>query len=134
MNKPYAIIFFGILAIVIGIGKDETEFIPSELKLTIGILLIAYGIYLIYGFKEKVIKSDSTSDKKVIFKKIRPSYVYLGTGVLTMKLTQYLITKNDHILTFWIVLIGIIGFIITIYGLKLFFKERKDKKESGSIK
>jgi len=133
MNKPYAIIFFGFLAVIMGIGDDKTELIPSEIKLTIGFLAIGYGIYLIYRPKEKFTESSSTSERKKTDKKIRPSYVYLGIGVLTMKLTQYLITNNDNILSFWIIIIGIIGFSISLYGLKIFFKERREKKESGSI-
>ena len=103
MNKSYSIIFFGILAVAMGIGNDESKFIPSELKLIIGFSAIAYGIYLIYKPKGRVLESTDDSDKKVANKKSKPSKIYLAVGVLFLVLTKYLIMSNDYILNFWTV-------------------------------
>jgi uncharacterized membrane protein YfcA len=130
MNKPYAIIFFGFLAIVMGIGKDESELIPSELKLIFGILLIAYGLYLIYKPT-----SETTENKiRTISKyKTRRSYMYLAIGVLLLKSPDFFDPNNPYELNFIKILVFILGIGFVIYGLTLFFKEKKDKRESGSI-
>ena len=44
----------GLLAVFMGIGQYKSEFIPPELKLMFGILLIIYGGYLIYKPKNKI--------------------------------------------------------------------------------
>lgn len=127
MNKPYAIIFFGFLAILMGIGKNETELIPSELKLTVGILLIVYGIYLIYK------PTSENTEFKTLTKKTakqRRSYIYLAIGVLLLKSPVFFDPNNPYELNFIKILILIFGFGFVIYGLNLFFKE---KRESGSI-
>ncbi|WP_308992903.1 hypothetical protein QLS71_015420 [Mariniflexile litorale] len=130
MNKPYAIIFFGFLAVLMGIGKDKTELIPSELKLIFGLLLIAYGIYLIY--KPSTEKTEiETLTKKPAEK--RRSYIYLAIGVLLLKSPDFFDPNNPYELNFIKILIFVLGIGFVIYGLNLFFKEKKDKRESGSI-
>ena len=74
MKNPYAIIFFGVLAILMGIGKDKTELIPSELKLTIGIILIVYGIYLIYKPSTKNTETENVTKKN---KKSKPFCLFV---------------------------------------------------------
>lgn len=115
-----------------GIGDNKGELIPSWIKLFTGLLAITYGLYLLYGPKVKANESESESNKTVS-KNTRPSHSYLIVGVLLMSLTKYLIKNNDFILNFWIIIVGISGLTISIYGLIMFFKERRDKKESGSI-
>ena len=122
MNKPYAIIFFGFLAVIMGIGKNASEFIPSELKLTLGIALITYGVYLIYKpTSEKTISQTLTKKRQ---KKGR-SYVFLAIGILFLKSPSFFDPNHEYGLNFIKILIYIIGFGIVIYGLNLFFKEKQ---------
>tara|TARA_R110002033_G_C3732731_1_gene224176 strand:- start:91 stop:486 length:396 start_codon:yes stop_codon:yes gene_type:complete len=130
MKNPYTIIFFGFLAVLMGIGKDKTELIPSELKLIFGLLLIAYGIYLIY--KPSTEKTGIETLTKKQAKKGR-SYIYLTIGVLLLKSPDFLEPDNRYELNFIKILIFVLGIGFVIYGLNLFFKEKKDKRESGSI-
>jgi putative Mn2+ efflux pump MntP len=130
MNKPYAIIFFGFLAVLMGIGKDKTELIPSELKLTIGLLLIGYGIYLTYKPTTENTKTKTLTKKQA--KKGR-SYIYLAIGVLLLKSPRFFDPNNPYSMSFTKILIWVFGFGFVIYGLTLFFKEKRDKQESGSI-
>ena len=135
MDKSYVLIFFGCLALLMGVGGGKGEFIPSWLKLYAGFIAIAYGIYLRYGQKEKtdVPQSELNYEKRIASKTARPSYSYLIVGVLLLSFTKYLINSNDYILDFWTIIVGISGLTISIYGLNMFFKERREKKESGSI-
>ena len=130
MNRPYTIIFFGFLAVLMGVGKSTTEFIPSELKLTIGILLIAYGVYLMY----KPASADTTPET-LIKKQPRKgrSYIYLAIGILLLKSPVLFDPNNPYELSVVKVLIYIVGFGTVIYGLNLFFKERREKRENGSV-
>jgi len=116
MNKPNTIIFFGFLAILMSIGNHETEFIPSELKLAIGFLLIGYGIYQIYKPTKK-----------------RRSYIFLAIGVLLLKSPDFFYPNNPYELNLMKILVYIFGFGLVIYGLNLLFKEKREKGESGSI-
>ncbi|WP_044402568.1 hypothetical protein [Lacinutrix sp. Hel_I_90] len=132
MNKPYAVIFFGFLAVLMGIGKEQSELIPSELKLSIGISLIAYGVYLIYKPTSK--KSENQIQTKKQPKKGR-SYIYLTLGVLLLK-SPDLFTPNhpyENEMNLIEILVFVFGFGFVIYGLNLFFKEKRKKRESGSI-
>jgi len=133
MKKTYGILFFGCLAVLTGIGDDKSEIIPSGVKISIGFLAIGYGTYLMYNTKEKTFKSEFIKNENLERKKTRPSYFYLTIGVLLMSLTKYLIRKNDYIMSFWIIVVGICGFAISIYGLIIFFREKREKKDSGSI-
>jgi hypothetical protein len=130
MNKPYTIIFFGFLAVLMGIGKDKTELIPSELKLTIGLLLIGYGIYLTYKPTAENTKTKTLTKKQA--KKGR-SYIYLAIGVLLLKSPRFFDPNNLYTMSFTKILMSVFGFGFVIYGLNLFFKEKRDKRESGSI-
>ena len=130
MNKPYAIILFGFLAVLMGIGKNEAELIPSELKLTFGILLIIYGIYLIYKPSTENSETESLTKKQ---SKKRSSYIYLAIGALMLKSPDFFDPNNPYELNFIKVLVYIFGFGFVIYGLNLFFKEKREKRESGSI-
>lgn len=130
MNKPYAIILFGFLAILMGIGKNETELIPSELKLTFGILLIVYGIFLIYKPTTQNSETEILTKKQT---KKRRSYIYLAIGALLLKSPDFFDPNNPYELNFIKVLVYIFGFGFVIYGLNLFFKEKREKQESGSI-
>ena len=130
MNKPYPIILFGFFAVLMGIGKNETELIPSELKLTFGILLIIYGIYLIYKPSTENSEIESLTKKQ---SKKRRSYIYLAIGALMLKSPDFFDPNNPYELNFIKVLVYIFGFGFVIYGLKLFFKEKREKRESGSI-
>lgn len=134
MDKSYLYIFFGILAIAMGIGNDQGEIIPSWAKLSIGFVAIVYGIYLKYGLKKADgLESDLTTKKRTERKNSRPSYIYLTLGVLLLSISKYLINRNDYLLDFWTVIVGISGLVICAYGLNMFFRERREKKESGSI-
>ena len=83
MNKPLAIIFFGFLAVLMGIGNDKNEFFPSELKLLVGISLIIYGVYLIY--KPQTKRTELKPQINNALKKGH-SYIYLALGVLLIKI------------------------------------------------
>ena len=130
MNKSYAIILFGFLAVLMGIGKNKTELIPSELKLTFGILLIIYGIYLIYKPSTESSETETLTKKQT---KKRTSYIYLAIGALLLKSPDFFDPNNPYELNFIKILVYIFGFGFVIYGLNLFFKEKREKRESGSI-
>ena len=126
MKTSYTIIFIGLLAVLMGIGEDKTELIPSDLKLTIGLLLIAYGIYLTY-------KPSSKNKKTITPTKIKKRYssIYIIIGAILIKSPRFIEPRYD--LTTPKIIMYVFGFIIIIYGLILFFKEKREKKESGSI-
>ena len=92
MNKSLLYIFFGSLAIAMGVGSDQGEFIPSWAKLSIGILALGYGIYLNYSHKiqARANASDSNLNKRITSKKARFSYAYLTVGVLLLSFSKYL--------------------------------------------
>ncbi|MEO0504690.1 MAG: hypothetical protein AAF090_00965 [Bacteroidota bacterium] len=135
MNKSLLYIFFGCLAIAMGVGNDLGEFIPSWAKLSIGVVAIGYGIYLSYFQKEKAHnpQSDRISGTEGTNKKARSSYTYLTAGVLLLSFSKYLNQENDYRLDFWNIIVWTAGLSLCIYGLYLFFKERREKKESGNI-
>jgi putative Mn2+ efflux pump MntP len=129
MKNPYAIIFFGFLAIIMGIGKDENVLIPSEIKWLVGIVLITYGIYMIYK------PNTENSETKTLTKKptkIRQSYIYMGIGVLLLKSPKFIDPNNPYELNFMKIVLFVSGLGFAIYGIYLFFKEKKVKSESGS--
>ncbi|SFZ95291.1 hypothetical protein SAMN05428642_1242 [Flaviramulus basaltis] len=130
MNKPFAIIFFGFLAVIMGIRKSASELILSELKLTIGIALIAYGIYLIYKPTSENNNSKTLTKKQP--KKER-SYIFLAIGILFLKSPSFFDPDHEYGLNFIKIFVSIIGFGLVIYGLNLFFKEKREKRKSGSI-
>lgn len=115
-----------------GIGKEQSELIPSELKLSIGIFLVAYGVYLIYKPTSK--KAEHQIQTKKQPKKGR-SYIYLAIGVLLLKSPDLFAPNNPY--ENEMNLIDILGFVFgfgfVIYGLNLFFKEKRKTRESGSI-
>ncbi|MEL6303669.1 MAG: hypothetical protein AAFQ20_02660 [Bacteroidota bacterium] len=135
MDKSLLYFFFGCLAIAMGFGSDQGEFIPSWAKLGIGVAAIGYGIYLKYG--SKTMKGESQSSPNSISattaKKARPSYAYLTVGVLLLSFSKYLSYENGYLWDFWTIAVWTAGFALCIYGLYLFFKERREKKESGNI-
>ncbi|MEO1486149.1 MAG: hypothetical protein AAFU57_10390 [Bacteroidota bacterium] len=135
MNKSLTYIFFGCLAIAMGVGSDQGEFIPSWAKLSMGILALGYGIYLNYSHKTKARAnaSDSNLNKRIASNKVRPSYTYLTIGVLLLSFSKYLNQENDYRLDFWNIVVWTAGLALCMYGLYLFFKERRKKKESGDI-
>ncbi|MEM8763746.1 MAG: hypothetical protein AAGD88_08035 [Bacteroidota bacterium] len=135
MDKSLLYIFFGCLAIAMGFGNDQGEFIPSWAKLAIGVAAIGYGIYLNYFHKVKTYgtQSNPNSDTRSKSKKARPSYAYLTVGVLLLSFSKYLNQKNEFLLDFWTITVWIAGLALCIYGLYLFYKERREKKESGNI-
>ena len=53
MDKSYALIFFGCLAIIMSFGDDTFNFISSEIKGVIGILFIGYGFFKLYKSKRQ---------------------------------------------------------------------------------
>lgn len=78
MDKSYVYIFFGFLAIAMGIGGDQGEIIPSWTKLSIGFVAIAYGIYLKYGVKKAdQLESNLNPGKRTEGKSSKPSYIYI---------------------------------------------------------
>lgn len=118
------------MAIIMGIGNDENEVIPSEIKWLVGILIIAYGVYILYKPKTENSETKTLTKKS---NKIRPSYIYMGIGVLFLKSTKIIDPNNPYDFSFMKIALYIIGFGFVIYGIYLFFKEKKEKRESGSI-
>ena len=133
MKSPYTIIFFGFLAILMGLGDDKTQIFPSEIKLSIGILFIIYGIFLLY--KNNISKSIEGKSKLEIGKKYikRHSYIYLAIGALLLKTPSFLFPDTYLELNLTVISIYIIGSSFLIYGLNMFLKEKKMKQESGSV-
>ena len=109
-----------------GIGQVKSELIPSELKLIIGILLIAYGIYLTYNAPAQNKKPKSWN----VIKKGR-SYIFLIIGAILIKTPRFIEPRYE--LTTLKIIMYFFGFLAVVYGLILFFREKKEKKESGSI-
>ncbi|RKS42505.1 hypothetical protein BC962_3263 [Gillisia mitskevichiae] len=133
MKSPYTIIFFGILSILMGLGDDQNEIIPSEIKFSTGVLFIIYGIFLLYKNNNSGrVKGNSKSEigKKYIK---RYSFIYLAIGALLVKTPSFLFPDTYLELNLTVISIYIIGSGFLIYGLNMFLKEKRLKKESGFI-
>ncbi|MCB7480296.1 hypothetical protein [Christiangramia sediminis] len=87
MKNPYAIIFSGFIFILMGIGDNQIEIIPSEIKLISGFLIICYGIFLFN-------KNNSKNDKSIVENKrkfkTRYSFIYLAIGALLLKSSKFI--------------------------------------------
>mgnify|MGYP003127979947 CR=1 FL=1 len=133
MKSPYTIIFFGILSILMGLGNDQNNIIPSEIKLCIGVLFIIYGIFLMYKNNNSGrVKGNSKSEigKKYIK---RYSFIYLAVGALLLKTPSFLFPDTYLELNWIVISIYIIGSGFLIFGLNIFLKEKRLNQESGSI-
>lgn len=130
MKNPYALIFFGFLAILMGFGDNEAEIIPSEIKFITGFAIIIYAIFLLYrsNFKNKI--NNEEVKKKFNAKN---SYIYLALGALLLKSPKLIFPNHYLELNFIIISLYLLGFGFLIFGLNLFLKEKRRKKESGSI-
>jgi len=120
-------VFIGIIYIAMSFGDDSQDLFSNELELIFGIILIATAIFLTIKNKKK----DGVSKFENI--PIRKSYIYILIGILFIKG----IATNKSLLSFFsidnvyvILLLMAIGMIITIYGLRLFFQEKKQIKNN----
>ena len=126
-NSFIYLVFIGIIYIAMSFGDDSQDLFSNELELIFGIILIATAIFLTIKNKKK----DGVSKFENI--PIRKSYIYILIGILFIKG----IATNKSLLSFFsidnvyvILLLMAIGMIITIYGLRLFFQEKKQIKNN----
>ena len=130
--------FIGFLFIVMGLGDDNSGFLSNDLKIISGLIILCYGLYFYYKTDNKTTtKSDIikhkikpiTHEKKIINKILKKgySYVYLVIGCLLLKLPEILYSENPYKMDLTKIVIYIVGFILVICGLYLFFKEKKEK-------
>ncbi|WP_299333939.1 hypothetical protein [uncultured Psychroserpens sp.] len=130
MNKPFSLIFFGFLAVIMSIGTNDNELIPSEIKLIFGVVLIVYGIYFM-----SVSSNQNTTTKSLpkSLKKSGRSYIFMALGILLLKSPTFLYPDESYAWNIVVICVTILGFAFLFYGLNLFLKGKKDKRESGSI-
>lgn len=51
-TNPFFILFLGCLFVIMSIVSDESNFIPANVKLILGIATIGYALYLFYQRKQ----------------------------------------------------------------------------------
>lgn len=85
---------------------------------------------MIYKSTSEKINSQTLTKK---LPKKRRSYIFLAIGILLLKSPDFFESDNPYGLNFINILIFVLGIGFVIYGLNLFFKEKREKRESGSI-
>ena len=122
------LIYFGLFIILLGLGDDTGKLIPSWVAFLAGGFALVYGTYLHYRIDNKVL---SISKNWAFDWKELPSKVYIVIGILIMRMYRLIdyINENFEIMMFFFA----IGISLTLYGLKLHFKEKREKRESGNI-
>ena len=51
-TNPFFVLFVGSLFVIMSIVSDESNFIPPNVKLILGIATIGYALYLFYQRKQ----------------------------------------------------------------------------------
>ena len=51
-TNPFFVLFVGCLFVIMSIVSDASNFIPSNVKLIAGIVIIGYALYLFYQRKQ----------------------------------------------------------------------------------
>ena len=128
MDKPSTFIYTGLFIIVLGLGDDKGRLIPNEYVWILGGLGLIYGIFLQLKQDGKIF--PVSTEWKFDLRKL-PSKAYIIIGVGLLKMNRY-IDVVDQYLELNIIVTSV-GALITIYGLRVFFREKRIKKESGNI-
>ena len=128
MDKPSTFIYTGLFIIVLGLGDDKGRLIPNEYVWILGGLGLIYGIFLQLKLEGKIFPANA--EWKFDLRKL-PSKAYIIIGVGLLKMNRY-IDVVDQYLELNIIVTSV-GALITIYGLRVFFREKRIKKESGNI-
>ncbi|MBC72472.1 MAG: hypothetical protein CMH47_09395 [Muricauda sp.] len=128
MDKPSTFIYTGLFIIVLGLGDDKGRLIPNEYVWILGGLGLIYGIFLQLKQEGKIF--PVSTEWKFDLRKL-PSKAYIIIGVGLLKMNRY-IDVVDQYLELNIIVTSV-GALITIYGLRVFFREKRIKKESGNI-
>jgi len=117
-------LFIGLL----GFGDDSGKVIPAWFAFATGGFAIFYGLYLRYKIDDKIFKI--TKDWKFNWKNIS-SDVYLTLGILCMRMNRLVDAVDKNVKLH--LLFAFIGLALICYGIQLFLKEKKEKKESGNL-
>lgn len=128
MKTASIAIYSGLIIILFGFGDDKGKIFPSWLYFLVGGISLIYGFYLHYKLDNKLFKI--TENWSLDWKKIS-SKIYIIFGIILIQLNK-LVDIIDEIIEIKVFFL-IVGAIFTIYGLKLHFKEKRDKKDSGNI-
>ena len=128
MKTSSQLIYFGLFITLLGFGDNTGKLIPSWITFSTGGFALIYGIYLHYKLDNKIFSLKN--DWKFDWRKLS-SKVYIVLGILILKMDRFIDFINDNFILDS--LLFVIGFALMLYGLNLFFKEKRERKESGNI-
>lgn len=128
MNKPSTFIYTGLFIIVLGLGDDKGRLIPNEYVWILGGLGLIYGIFLQLKQEGKIFPANT--EWKFDLRKL-PSKAYIIIGVGLLKMNRY-VDVVDQYLELNIIVTSV-GAFTMLYGLSIFFREKRIKKESGNV-
>tara|TARA_R110000751_G_scaffold130263_1_gene232244 strand:- start:995 stop:1384 length:390 start_codon:yes stop_codon:yes gene_type:complete len=128
MKTSSQLIYFGLFVILLGFGDNTGKLIPSWVSFLTGGFALIYGAFLHYKMDNKIlsISKDWNFDWKTLSSK-----VYIIIGILLMRMNRFVDYLDEHFEVD--IFFSIIGGIFAIYGLKLHFIEKREKRESGNI-
>jgi len=129
MKKIYAILFLGFLVTIMGLNNDETPLVNNNLKLIIGIMILIYGSYLYYTIDKSTITNIDKTKKNIQTSHKNKSYLFLIVGVILLRSIKWINKNNPSDLNILKFILLAIGIVAVIYGLILFFKEKKESIE-----
>ena len=128
MDKPSTFIYTGLFIIVLGLGDDKGRLIPNEyVWILVGLGLI-YGIFLQLKQEGKIFPANT--EWKFDLRKL-PSKAYIIIGVGLLKMNRYVDVVDQYLELN--IIISVVGALIMLYGLSIFFREKRIKKESGNV-
>ncbi|MDF0708528.1 hypothetical protein [Flagellimonas okinawensis] len=128
MDKPSTFIYTGLFIIVLGLGDDKGRLIPNEYVWILGGLGLIYGIFLQLKQEGKIFPANT--EWKFDIRKL-PSKAYIIIGVGLLKMNRYIDVVDQYLELN--IIATIVGALIMLYGLSIFFREKRIKKESGNI-
>jgi protein-S-isoprenylcysteine O-methyltransferase Ste14 len=128
MDKPSTFIYTGLFIIVLGLGDDKGRLIPNEYVWILGGLGLIYGIFLQLKQEGKIFPANT--EWKFDLRKL-PSKAYIIIGVGLLKMNRYIDVVDQYLELN--IIATIVGALIMLYGLSIFFREKRIKKESGNI-
>ncbi|WP_282075639.1 hypothetical protein [Maribacter aquivivus] len=128
MKTSSQLIYFGLFITLLGFGDNSGKLIPSWITFLIGGLALFYGIYLYYKAENKLfsLNNDWKFDWRALSSK-----VYIVIGILILRMDRFIDYINENFILD--ILHSVVGFALMLYGLNLFFKEKREKKGSGNI-
>lgn len=128
MDKPSTYIYTGLFIIVLGLGDDSGRLIPNEYVWILGGLGLIYGIFLQLKLERKIFPAKT--EWKFDLRKL-PSKVYIIIGVGLIKMNRFIDVVDQYLELN--IIVTVVGALIMLYGLSIYFREKRIKKESGNI-